>query len=304
MKQYPTLGTRASPLAMAQAKAVAAALEKAHGWPAASVEIRAIRTSGDRIQDRPLAEIGGKALWTKELDLMLQAGETDFSVHSMKDVESERPAAFTIAAMLPRADVRDRMIGAASVDALPAGATVGTSSPRRKAQLLNRRPDLHIMPIRGNVQTRLDKIDRGDVAATLLAAAGLDRLNMAAGSPIALDEMLPAPGQAAIGVECRTEDDDIRNLLAAINDLPTCRCVEAERAFSRQLGGTCHSPVAALAEGDGDRIRFRADLFSPDGAERVSEDQLIEGAEEAAALAAEMLAKAPASIRAVFGGAS
>lgn len=304
MKQYPTLGTRASPLAMAQAKAVAAALEKAHGWPAASVEIRAIRTSGDRIQDRPLAEIGGKALWTKELDLMLQAGETDFSVHSMKDVESERPESFTIAAMLPRADVRDRLIGAASVDALPAGATVGTSSPRRKAQLLNRRPDLHIMPIRGNVQTRLDKIDRGDVDATLLAAAGLDRLNMAAGSPIALDEMLPAPGQAAIGVECRTEDDLVRNLLAAINDLPTCRCVEAERAFSRQLGGTCHSPVAALAEGEGDRIRFRADLFSPEGAERVSEDQLIEGAEEAAALAAEMLVKAPASIRAVFGGAS
>lgn len=304
MKQYPTLGTRASPLAMAQAKAVATALEKVHGWPVESVEIRAIRTSGDRIQDRPLAEIGGKALWTKELDLMLQAGETDFSVHSMKDVESQRPQAFTIAAMLPRADVRDRLIGAASVDALRAGATVGTSSPRRKAQLLNRRPDLHIMPIRGNVQTRLDKIDRGDVDATLLAAAGLDRLNMATGSPIALDEMLPAPGQAAIGVECRTEDGDIRNLLAAINDLPTCRCVEAERAFSRQLGGTCHSPVAALAEGDGDRIRFRADLFSPDGAERVSEDQLIEGAEEAAALAAEMLAKAPASIRAVFGGAS
>lgn len=304
MKQYPTLGTRASPLAMAQAKAVATALEKVHGWPVESVEIRAIRTSGDRIQDRPLAEIGGKALWTKELDLMLQAGETDFSVHSMKDVESQRPQAFTIAAMLPRADVRDRLIGAASVDALRAGATVGTSSPRRKAQLLNRRPDLHIMPIRGNVQTRLDKIDRGDVDATLLAAAGLDRLNMATGSPIALDEMLPAPGQAAIGVECRTEDGDIRNLLAAINDLPTCRCVEAERAFSRQLGGTCHSPVAALAEGDGDRIRFRADLFSPDGAERVSKDQLIEGAEEAAALAAEMLAKAPASIRAVFGGAS
>lgn len=304
MKQYPTLGTRASPLAMAQAKAVATALEKVHGWPVESVEIRAIRTSGDRIQDRPLAEIGGKALWTKELDLMLQAGETDFSVHSMKDVESQRPQAFTIAAMLPRADVRDRLIGAASVDALRTGATVGTSSPRRKAQLLNRRPDLHIMPIRGNVQTRLDKIDRGDVDATLLAAAGLDRLNMATGSPIALDEMLPAPGQAAIGVECRTEDGDIRNLLAAINDLPTCRCVEAERAFSRQLGGTCHSPVAALAEGDGDRIRFRADLFSPDGAERVSKEQLIEGAEEAAALAAEMLAKAPASIRAVFGGAS
>jgi hydroxymethylbilane synthase len=304
MNQFPTLGTRASPLAMAQAKAVATALEKAHGWPSDSVVIRAIRTSGDRIQDRPLAEVGGKALWTKELDLMLQACETDFSVHSMKDVESDRPSDFTIAAMLPRADVRDRLIGAPSIEALVEGATVGTSSPRRAAQLLHCRPDLHIMPIRGNVQTRLDKIERGDANATLLAAAGLDRLDMAAGNPIALDVMLPAPGQAAIGIECRTGDERIRTLLDAINDLPTCRCVEAERAFSRRLGGTCHSPVAALAELDGGRIRFRADLFSPDGAERVSEDRIIESADEAAAIAADMLGKAPAGIRAVFGGAS
>jgi len=304
MREYPTLGTRASPLAIAQAKAVASALEKAHGWPSESVVIRAIRTSGDRIQDRPLAEVGGKALWTKELDLMLMSGETDFSVHSMKDVESERPSDFTVAAMLPRADVRDRLIGAASIDALPDGATIGTSSPRRAAQLLNLRPDLHIMPIRGNVQTRLDKIERGDTDATLLAAAGLDRLGMAAGSPIALDVMLPAPGQAAIGVECRTDDRKIRALLDAINNVPTCRCVAAERAFSRRLGGTCHSPVAALAEMDGDRLRFRADLFSPDGAERIGEDRMIHGAEEASAIAAEMLAKATARIRAVFGGAS
>ena len=304
MDRFPTLGTRASPLALAQAKAVATALEKAHNWPPESVVIRAIRTSGDRIQDRPLSEVGGKALWTKELDLMLMSGETDFSVHSMKDVESERPSGFTVAAMLPRADPRDRMIGAASIEALPDGATVGTSSPRRAAQLLNRRPDLHIMPIRGNVQTRLDKIERGDAGATLLAAAGLDRLGMAAGSPIALDVMLPAPGQAAIGVECRADDNKIRALLNVINDVPTCRCVEAERAFSRRLGGTCHSPVAALAEVDGERLRFRADLFSPDGAERVGEDRMIERADEAAAIAAEMLARAPASIRAVLGGAS
>jgi hydroxymethylbilane synthase len=289
---------------MAQARAVATALEKAHNWPPESVMIRAIRTSGDRIQDRPLAEVGGKALWTKELDLMLMSGETDFSVHSMKDVESDRPSDFTVAAMLPRADTRDRLIGAASIDALANGATVGTSSPRRAAQLLNRRPDLHIMPIRGNVQTRLAKIDRGDADATLLAAAGLDRLYMPAGNPIALDVMLPAPGQAAIGVECRTDDSKIRALLEAINDLATCRCVEVERAFSRRLGGTCHSPVAALAEVDGERLRFRADLFSPDGAERVGEDRMIQDAEEASAIAAEMLAKAPASIRAVFGGAS
>ena len=289
---------------MAQARAVAPALEKAHGWPTDSVVIRAIRTSGDRIQDRLLAEVGGKALWTKELDLMLMAGETDFSVHSMKDVESERPSDFKVAAMLPRADVRDRLIGAASIDALREGATVGTSSPRRAAQLLHLRPDLHIMPIRGNVQTRLDKIERGDADATLLAAAGLDRLGMAEGNPIDLETMLPAPGQAAIGVECRSDDRRTLELLEAINDLPTCRCVEAERAFSRRLSGTCHSPVAALAELEGDRIRFRADLFSPDGTERVSEDRVIESAEAAAIIAAAMLANAPASIRAVFGGAS
>ena len=288
---------------MAQARAVAGALEKSHGWPAGSVEIRAIRTSGDRIQDRPLAEVGGKALWTKELDLMLAAEETDFSVHSMKDVESERPSEFTVAAMLPRADTRDRLIGAASIDALHEGATLGTSSPRRTAQILHRRPDLHIMPIRGNVQTRLDKIARGDADATLLAAAGLDRLGMAAGSPIELDIVLPAPGQAAIGVECRTGDDQIRGLLNAISDASTCRCVAAERAFSRALGGTCHSPVAALAEIDGNRLRFRAELFSPDGTKRVAEDRTIDGPEDAAAIARSLLASAPPSIRAVFGKA-
>ena len=299
MKAFPTLGTRASPLAMAQARAVADALEKAHGWPAGSVEIRAIRTSGDRIQGS-LAEAGGKALWTKELDLMLGAVDTDFSVHSMKDVESQRPDDFTIAAMLPRADVRDRMIGAASIEALGQGATVGTSSPRRAAQLLHRRPDLHIMPIRGNVQTRLDKIERGDADATLLAAAGLDRLGMAVGNGIALETILPAPGQAAIGIECRSDDSQTLALLAAIDDGQTSRCVSAERAFSRRLGGTCHSPVAALAELDGDRIRFRAELLSPDGAERVAGDWIIDEPGEATRLAEALLADAPASILAVF----
>ena len=299
MKAYPTLGTRASPLAMAQARAVADTLEKAHGWAAGSVEIRAIRTSGDKIQGS-LAEAGGKALWTKELDLMLGAGETDFSVHSMKDVESVRPEEFTIAAMLPRADVRDRLIGAASIEALGDGATVGTSSPRRAAQLRHRRPDLHIMPIRGNVQTRLDKIERRDADATLLAAAGLDRLGMEAGSPIDLETMLPAPGQAAIGVECRSDDARIRALLDAINDRPTCRCVSAERAFSRRLGGTCHSPVAALAEVQGEQLRFRAEILSPDGAERIAGDWTIDEPEEAAKLAEDLLAGAPPSILAVF----
>jgi hydroxymethylbilane synthase len=163
-----TLGTRGSPLALAQARMAAQALEEAHGWPRGSVTIVTVRTSGDRIQDRPLAEVGGKALWTKELDLALLAGETDCSVHSMKDVESERPAALHLAAMLPRADVRDRLIGAGSLDDLPHGAVVGTSSPRRAAQVRRVRPDLRTVSIRGNVDTRLAKREAGEVDATLL----------------------------------------------------------------------------------------------------------------------------------------
>ena len=288
---------------MAQARSVANALESAHGWPPGSVVLRAIRTSGDRIQDRPLAEVGGKALWTKELDLMLAAGETSLSVHSMKDVESERPENFTIAAMLPRGDVRDRLIGAPSIDELGEGATVGTSSPRRAAQLLHHRPDLRIVPIRGNVQTRLDKVARGEVDATILAAAGLDRLRIGAGNAVDLDAMIPAPGQAAIGIECRSDDDFTLGLLHPINDAATCGCVSVERAFTRRLGGTCHSPVAALAETLQGAFWLRAELLSPDGTERMIEDVMVATLDEATDLAAAMLAKAPASIRAVFGGA-
>ena len=174
---------------------VAAALEQAHGWAAGSVEIEAVKTSGDRIQDRPLAEVGGKALWTKELDLALLAGETDCSVHSMKDVESDRPETLAIAAMLPRADVRDRLIGADSIADLRQGARVGTSSPRRAAQLRRLRPDLLIVSIRGNVDTRLAKLEAGEVDATLLAAAGLDRLGRAdVGVPIELERNAACAG--------------------------------------------------------------------------------------------------------------
>lgn len=191
-----TLGTRGSPLALAQARMVALALEQAHAWPSGSVHIVSVRTSGDRIQDRPLAEVGGKALWTKELDLALLGGETDCSVHSMKDVESDRPAALRIAAMLPRGDVRDRLIGAGTFEDLPHGAVVGTSSPRRAAQVRRIRPDVKTVSIRGNVDTRLAKREAGEVDATLLAAAGLDRLGRGeVGSPIALDVMLPAPAR-------------------------------------------------------------------------------------------------------------
>ena len=300
MERAMRLGTRGSPLALAQARMVAAALEQGLGWPSGTVIIQTVRTSGDRIQDRPLADIGGKALWTKELDIALLAGETDFSVHSMKDVESDRPEALVIAAMLERADVRDRLIGAGSIDELGDQARIGTSSPRRKAQLLNRRPDLRIEPIRGNVETRLNKIAAGQVDASLLAAAGLDRLGIEAGSPVPIDLMLPAPGQAAIGIECRADDDEVRALLAAIDHQPTHRAVAMERAFARALGGSCHSPVAALGRDEGDAVELRVELLSEDGRERIADARTVASEMDAAAFALELLDTAPDSIRMLF----
>src|ERR1044071_4504963 len=240
------LGTRGSPLALAQARKVARALEAAQRWPEGYVELVTFATTGDKVQDRPLSEIGGKALWTKELDRALLAGEVDFCVHSMKDVESVRPKEIHIAAVRPRGDVRDRIIGAESIDKLKQGATIGTSSPRRKAQLLSLRPDLKIVPIRGNVQTRLAKIEAGEFDATLLAGAGLRRLGINnVGTPIALDVMLPAPTQAVIAIECRADDAYTSTFLTIIDDRTTQSLVCIERAFTAALGGTCHSPVAA-----------------------------------------------------------
>lgn len=284
---------------------VAAALERAHGWPQGSVDIKAVKTSGDRIQDRPLAEVGGKALWTKELDLALLAGETQCSVHSMKDVESVRPASLLIAAMLPRADVRDRLIGSGSIAELAVGARVGTSSPRRAAQLMRLRPDLEILPIRGNVDTRLAKCEAGDVDATLLAAAGLERLGRAeVGAPVEPGEMLPAPAQGAIGIECRAEDPATAELLQAIDHAETHQAVLAERAFTRALGGTCHSPVAAYGRIDGKEIEFACELLSEDGRDRIAElvRFAIGDLEAPASLARRMLANAPPSIRQLFEG--
>src|SRR3990170_2561431 len=297
------LGTRGSPLALAQARLVAAALEAAHGWEAGLVRILPVRTSGDREQSRPLAEIGGKALWTKELDLALLAGESDLSVHSMKDVESERPDALSIVAVMERADVRDRLIGAESIEALPQGARVGTSSPRRAAQLLRLRPDLDIAPIRGNVETRLAKVAAGEFDATLLAAAGLDRLGQGeTGAAIAVETMLPAPAQAAIGVECRADDAMVRKLLGAIDHGPSHSAVTAERVLTRALGGTCHSPVAALAVDDGGELWLRGEILSEDGTDRVSGEVRFASGDPSPpeALAHELLGKAPDAIRRLF----
>ena len=302
---FPTIGSRGSPLAMTQARMVAAALELAHGWPAGSVPILPVKTSGDRIQDRPLAEVGGKALWTKELDLALLAGEIDCSVHSMKDVESDRPDTLVIAAMLPRADVRDRLIGAASIASLPRGAVVGTSSPRRAAQLNRLRPDLRITSIRGNVDTRLARLQSGEVDATLLAAAGLDRLGRPdVGSPIAIEDMLPAPSQGAIGIECRTDDAAMLGLLGAIDHAPTHEAVAAERAFTLALGGTCHSPVGAFARIKEGQVLLRTEILSEDGSERLADEARFPVGDRAAParLASAMLDRAPSSIRRLFDG--
>ncbi|MBA3879089.1 MAG: hydroxymethylbilane synthase [Sphingobium sp.] len=298
------LGTRGSPLALTQARMVRAALATAHDWAEDEIEIVIIKTTGDIVQDRALAEIGGKALWTKELDRALLAGEIDCAVHSMKDVETIRPDAITIAAMLPRADVRDRLIGADSIEALRERAVIGTSSPRRSAQLRRLRPDLQIVLLRGNVDTRLAKVAAGEIDATLLAAAGLDRLGRPeVGAAISVDVMLPAPAQGAVGIEALAGSEAARTV-AAIGDATTMACVLAERALLAALTADCHSPLAALATLDGDQITLRGELFASDGSTHVAGD--ISGAAAdatlPATLAATLLARAPAEVRALFGG--
>ena len=295
------LGTRGSPLALVQAEMVRAALATAHGWHPDAIALVPIRTTGDRVQDRPLAEIGGKALWTKELDRALLANEVDGCVHSMKDAETIRPASIVIAAMLPRADVRDRLIGAEAVEDLPQGAVIGTSSPRRRAQMLSLRPDLTIVPLRGNVDTRLARLAAGEVDATLLAAAGLDRLGRDAGSAIPTATMLPAPSQGAVGVEVRADDTVAQAAVAAIGDAATFACVMAERGLLAHLGADCHSPVAALASLAGETLSLRACLFAEDGSETVAgEAEAALGEPIGASLAAELLGRAPEAIRRLF----
>jgi hydroxymethylbilane synthase len=294
------IGTRGSPLALIQANMVRDRLAAAHGLAS---EIVIIKTTGDMVQDRALAEIGGKALWTKELDRALLAGEIDCAVHSMKDVETIRPDAIIIAAMLPRADVRDRLIGADSIAALPQGAVVGTSSPRRAAQLCRLRPDVKPVLFRGNVDTRLAKLAAGEVDATLLAAAGLDRLGRGdIGTAIESDVMLPAPAQGAVGIEARTDDVRVRGWLAAIDDGATHRCVLLERALLAALAADCHSPVAALAREEGERVTIRAELLTEDGSDHVVGERsgTVGDFGVAEALAADVLSRASPAVRRLF----
>ena len=303
MQRRLKLGTRGSPLALAQSRKVAAAIETAQRWPEGYVEIVTITTTGDKVQDRPLAEIGGKALWTKELDQALLNGDVDFCVHSMKDVESIRPREIHIASVRPRGDVRDRLIGAESIDKLKDGAVVGTSSPRRAAQVKRLRPDVRIVPLRGNVETRLNAVEDGKVDAILLASAGLKRLGIDAGTAIPTEIILPAPAQAVIGMECRTNDTRTQSVLSTVNNGITYACVMAERAFTRALGASCASPVAVFAVLEDGDLRMRAQLFSADGADMVEDRAVFDcGDDETPAdLARKMLSAAPESIRSLFG---
>lgn len=297
------LGTRRSPLALAQAQEASARLIAAHGWDAGAVALVPVTASGDRIQDRALAEIGGKALWTRELDRWLAEERIDAAVHSLKDVETCRPDMLVIAAVLPRADKADVLLGAASVEALPQGATVGTSAPRRAAQLRHLRPDCSAVLFRGNVATRMAKLAAGEVDATFLAAAGLARLGEGgAGTRLDPEVWLPAPSQAAIGIECRAGDASMRTWLSRIDHGPSHAEVRAERALLAALGGSCHSAVACLSRWSGGRLHLAAAIYSPDGAERIAGEATFEPEDERApqALAEDLLARAPDSVRTTF----
>ncbi len=299
------LGTRRSPLAMAQAQEARARLCQSLAWDESAIELVPVLASGDKVQDRPLAEIGGKSLWTRELDACLADGRIDGAVHSLKDVETVRPEWLTIAAVLPRANVADVLLGAASIRGIPEGARVGTSAPRRAAQMLYRRADVIIVPIRGNVATRLAKLAAGEADVTLLAAAGLERLGATGvGYPLDPAEWLPAPAQGAIAIECRTDDIRTREWLGAIDDAASRAEVTAERALLAALGGSCHSPIAVLTRNVGDHLAMTAALFSADGAERVEGTATfsVGDLQAPARLAADLLARATPGIAALFTG--
>jgi hydroxymethylbilane synthase len=247
------------------------ALAAAHGFPAERIELVTIRTSGDRIQDRPLAEAGGKGLFTKEIEEALLGGAIDLAVHSSKDMPTVLPAGLMLAAFLPREDPRDAFVSrrARSLRDLPRGAVVGTASPRRQAMVKRLRPDLAVTPLRGNVETRLRKLDNGEADAILLAVAGLKRLGLAdkATAVLDVDAFLPAVGQGAIGIETRASDTRTREMLMPINHADTASAIVTERAFLAVLDGSCRTPIAGHATVTGGRLRFRGMIVKPDGSE-------------------------------------
>jgi hydroxymethylbilane synthase len=263
------IGTRGSPLALAQANDVRRRLMAAHRLTEDQIEIVVIKTSGDRIQDRPLSEVGGKGLFTKEIEEALFARTIDLAVHSMKDLETKLPPGLGLAAVLPREDVRDAFISLKyrKLADMPAGAVVGTSSLRRRAALLRLRPDLKIVEFRGNVETRLAKLEAGVADATLLACAGLNRLGQShrITAPIEVTEILPAVAQGAVGIEIRTDDGRTAEYVAALDEPKTALCVTAERAFLARLDGSCRTPIAALARLTDDGITIQGELLATDG---------------------------------------
>jgi hydroxymethylbilane synthase len=302
------IGTRASPLALWQANRVRDGLVAALGGDEAAVEIVPIRTTGDAIQDRPLSEAGGKGLFVKEIDEALLAGRVDLAVHSAKDLPTELAPNTILAATLPRADVRDAFLGggAATLDALPRGAIVGTASLRRAALVKRHRPDVEVVSFRGNVQTRLDKLARGEVQATLLALAGLERLGLAAHATEILDEEAfpPALGQGAIAVTARHDDERTQEVLNALNCTETAAALVCERAFLTVLDGSCRTPLAGLARVTRGAIGFRGLVLSLDGSE-VVEGSIAGDAKDAAALGAEaghdVKGRTPPALLAAFG---
>ena len=279
------IGTRGSPLALAQAHETRARLSQAFDLEESCFEIIVIKTTGDRVLDRPLKEIGGKGLFTREIEEDLLSGRIDIAVHSMKDMPTEQPAGLILDTYLPREDVRDAFVSLTknSMDALEAGQKLGSSSLRRKAQLMLARPDLEVVEFRGNVQTRLKKLEDGVADATFLAAAGLNRLGLShiAQSFLDPDVMLPAVAQGAIGIERRSDDTRIAEILSAIHDTSTGHRLAAERAFLRGLDGSCETPIAGLAELKGTTLRLRGEVLRPDGSEAINDDQTcpIEDAE-------------------------
>ena len=295
------IGTRGSALALAQAHETRDRLMAAHGLPADAFEIVVIKTTGDRVLDRPLKEIGGKGLFTREIEDALSTGDIDIAVHSMKDMPTLQPEGLVIDCYLPREDVRDAFVSPlyGSISELPPGVVVGSSSLRRRAQLAHRRPDLQLVEFRGNVQTRLKKLEDGVAVATFLAMAGLSRLGMqhVARGAVEPDEMLPAVAQGCIGVERRADDARIGAMLAAIANHDSALRVTAERAFLRRLDGSCQTPIAGLAELSGDRLHLRGEILRPDGSEVIAGERrgaASDGAAMGLDLANELRGRAPA----------
>ncbi len=267
MRDKIVIGTRKSVLALWQAEYVAERLQKA--YPHLVVELLPVSTRGDEILNMPLAEIGGKGLFIQELEELIREGKADMAVHSLKDLPAELPEDFVLAAVTDREDSRDAFVSLRykTLEELPAGATVGTSSLRRQSQILHRRPDLHIKSLRGNVQTRLRKLDEGQYDAVILAAAGLIRLGLGdrIGSYLSVQDSIPAAGQGVMAVEVRKSDEELQEMLSFIHNSHVASCIAAERVFLGRVGGDCKIPAGAFAEIEGERIHINAFISSEDG---------------------------------------